>query len=189
MVYYRPDVEKFARSVVATLTSSPMAIPNPSQSYFEVSSLSVHALDGETKNVKGTRDPTLRCTPSNGPAHPPPPLSNKEHRSSPPLHCRQLPVEILHRFNGRVGWQTLVRPRSAICMPHVCCSLICFSTPLRTVGCVQYNSILWPTLASLLLLQSSDFTGARKWRQWAPPPTAPQLLPCTPEPPYMTNDP
>ena len=188
MVYYRPDVEKFARSVVATLTSSPMAVPNTSQSDFGDSSLSVHySLVGRNKECKGTRDPTLRYTPSNGP-HPPPPLSNKEHRSSPHCTVANSESKILHRFNGRVGWQTLATPPGPLppllCMPCVCCSLICFSTPLRTVDCVQYNSVLWPTLASLLLLQSSDFTAsARKWRQWAPPPTAPQLLLCTPTTP------
>ena len=157
-------------------------------------SLSVHALVGRNKECKGTRDPTLRCTPSNGP-HPPPPLSNKEQRSSPHCTVANSESKILHRFNGRVGWRTFAPPpysraHAPLCMPRVCCSLICFSTPLRTVDCVQYNPVLWPTLASLLLLQSSDFTGARKWRQWAPPPTAPQLLLCTPRtPPDMTNDP
>ena len=149
--------------------------------------LSVHSLVGRNKECKGTRDPTLRYTPSNGP-HPPPPLSNKEHRSSPHCTVANSESKILHRFNGRVGWQTLATPPGPLppllCMPCVCCSLICFSTPLRTVDCVQYNPVLWPTLASLLLLQSSDFTAsARKWRQWAPPPTAPQLLLCTPTTP------
>ena len=157
---------------------------------------SVHALVGRNKECKGEQG-TQHCAALHPMAHTLPPLSNKEHRSSPPTalsptRSQKFCIDLMAGWVARLLHPlppTCSGALAPICMPRVCCSLICFSTPLRTADCVQYNSVLWPTLASLLLLQSSDFTGARKWRQWAPPPTAPQLLLCTPRTPRMTNDP
>ena len=189
MVYYRPDVEKFARSVVATLTSSPMAVPNTSQSDFGDSSLSLCPLTGREKQRMYREQGTQHCATLHPMAHTLPlPFLTKSIAPPPtalsPTPSRKFCIDLMAGWVGRLFCNSRAPLAPLLCMPCVCCSLICFSTPLRTVDCVQYNSVLWPTLASLLLLQSSDFTAsARKWRQWAPPPTAPQLLLCTPTTP------
>ena len=108
--------------------------------------------------------------------------------------CIDLMVGLLHGLFYKPSYAfSLFLSRETVCMARVCCSLICFSTPLRTVDCfVQYNPVLWPTTtplhstpaSSLLLLQSSDFTAsARKWRQWAPPPLPPSSCCCSPTTP------
>ena len=54
-------------------------------------------------------------------------------------------VGLLHGLFYKPSYSFSLFPsRETVCMARVCCSLICFSTPLlRTVDCVQYNPVLW----------------------------------------------
>ena len=112
--------------------------------------------------------------------------------------CIDLMVGLLHGLFYKPSYAFSLFPsRETVCTARVCCSLICFSTPLRTVDCfVQYNPVLWPTTTtplrpppyscfrapiSLPALESGG-SGPR-----LPCPQAPAAAPL--QPPDMTNDP
>ena len=105
-------------------------------------------------------------------------------------------VGLLHGLFYKPSYSFSLFPsRETVCMARVCCSLICFSTPLRTVDCfVQYNPVLWPTTTPLrpppyscfrapisLPALESGGSGPR-----LPCPQAPAAAPL--QPPDMTND-